>query len=80
MMRKDNPPAFPHLSPNYDGNWDNEPQRCGMSLRDWFAGQALAEFASLIAVDRPDTMNVVARLSYNMADAMLAARQSGDPS
>lgn len=46
----------------------------GMSLRDYYAGQALAEFANLVTVDVPETMHVVAGLSYQMADAMLAAR------
>ena len=47
----------------------------GMTLRDYFAGQALVEFASLVTVSKPETLNVVARLSYQMADAMLTARQ-----
>jgi hypothetical protein len=50
----------------------------GMSLRDYYAGQALAEFAGLVTVDVPETMRVVAGLSYKMADAMLAARAKGD--
>lgn len=46
----------------------------GMSLRDWFAGMALSAICSkpgwLISQDAP----VIARQSYEAADAMLAVR------
>ena len=46
----------------------------GMSLRDWFAGQALVGICA-----NPDTGNgdeqKQARWAYQAADAMLAARQ-----
>jgi hypothetical protein len=42
----------------------------GMSLRDWFAGQALAETA------RDYTATAAALLAYDYADAMLAARKA----
>jgi hypothetical protein len=47
MSEKDGGPAFPHLKPmfRYDGNGiatEVAPELNGMSLRDWFAGQALA--------------------------------------
>jgi hypothetical protein len=44
----------------------------GMTLRDWFAGQALAN------VDHdPDLPEIAARAAYRIADAMLAARKDG---
>ena len=43
----------------------------GMSLRDWFAGQALAG----CAVDEAHP-NLVAQWCYRIADAMLAAREA----
>lgn len=46
-----------------------------MSLRDWFAGQALVEVASLIAYQTPSTFRVVAELAYDLADQMLIARE-----
>ncbi len=46
----------------------------GMSLRDYYAGQALIEFASLVTVTQDRTFDVVAGLCYKMADAMLAQR------
>lgn len=57
----------------------------GMSIRDWFAGQALAgEFAAQneitgeIANSTPDEwMLDRAKVLYRMADAMIAARKAG---
>ena len=50
-------------------------QQNGMSLRDWFAGQALAGFGA-----NPETYSwdysVMARAAYAQADAMLAAREA----
>ncbi len=50
----------------------------GMSLRDYYAGQALAEFANFVSAGNPSTFNVVAGFCYQMADAMLEARAKGD--
>lgn len=57
-----NPNAFPN---KYDGaEYD------GMTLRDWFAGQALAGLAAS-AMDMPaEAYGITA---YSIADAMLAA-------
>lgn len=59
--------AFPH-----DGGAGNE----GMTLRDWFAGQALAGMMAdpNVRVDA-ETNRVIARQSYDLADAMIEARQ-----
>ena len=47
----------------------------GMSLRDWFAGQALA---GLVFILRPDSgIKSDAATAYRFADAMLAAREEG---
>ena len=59
-MTKDGGRAFPN------SNYEN-----GMSLRDWFAGQALADLA---ATDSED----VALECYQIADAMLAHRGEAD--
>ena len=58
-------PAFPNDYCN--------PSSQGMSLRDWFAGQALAGQSSIprIAWSFKD----IAELAYEQADAMLAERQ-----
>lgn len=77
--RNNGGPAFPlapRLAPDGDVNsyWTQHPQD-GMSLRDWFAGQALYYTADF---SRPhvnaDNMKMTARLAYDIADAMLAER------
>lgn len=45
----------------------------GMSLRDWFAGQALAQ-PECSGFSKPSEM---AEAAYNIADAMIAARKGG---
>lgn len=47
----------------------------GMTLRDWFAGQALAEYAGLVDFKVAGTAKFVAQACYHMADAMLEARK-----
>lgn len=53
----------------------------GMSLRDWFAGQALAGWLASFVNDRQHPVmraidDEVAQYSYSMADAMLKARNA----
>lgn len=69
-----NPPAFP------TGADDTE----GMTLRDWFAAQALAGDLSSQSVETGEWQNTAsdrfvlerARFYYRFADAMLAARNA----
>ena len=63
----DGGPAFPNRGVNSHGpsNYD------GMTLRDWFAGQALI---GELAAANMATSEALARCSYGMADAMLAER------
>lgn len=67
----DGGPAFPGGVRDTDGNWISLSGDPGMSLRDWFAGQALSNMAGSSA-------DQVAKLAYNIADAMLAARKGGN--
>ncbi len=61
--------AFPSAPEGY------EPAH-GMTLRDWFAGQALAGILANEGVGRTvDTKLADAMHAYRMADAMLAARK-----
>jgi hypothetical protein len=60
----DGGPAFPVT-------WDFVDGETGMSLRDWFAGQALAGLAAMDADCGPAGL---ASDAYRLADAMLAAR------
>lgn len=72
-------PAFPQTNTNYYGGETSVDVTGGMSLRDWFAGQALAGLVVLCSHDTlRDGMTYeqhVARNSYRVADAMLAARR-----
>ena len=51
------------------------PQSNGLTVRDWFAGQAVLNTA--VDLMEPDEENAirVARHAYSIADAMLAVRQ-----
>jgi hypothetical protein len=69
-------PAFPRFVPegHYNGSVDFE----GMSLRDYFAGQALAGVwagreSDFVKISAPTTTDV-AVACYAIADAMIAAR------
>lgn len=66
-MRDDNEPAFPWLAPSRDE------RHHGMSLRDYFAAHALGPVWNNCSVSGVDD---IAALTYQMADAMLKARQS----
>jgi hypothetical protein len=66
-MKDTGGPAFPHEMGS------KEFERAGMSLRDWFAGQAccgLAQHCGMAAED------YIARESYCIADAMIAQRSN----
>ena len=73
---EDGGPAFAHGSPEHGGH-------PGMSLRDWFAGQAMAGFyagyrdTSQLSTF-PSDLKTDAETFYEIADAMLAARKGGD--
>jgi hypothetical protein len=62
IERPDNPPAFPREGYN----------QLGMTLRDWFAGQALAGLC--VTFCDGETYKHVSQTAYRHADAMLAAR------
>ena len=73
----DGGPAFPQLSLDA---WNKPYVTGGMSLRDYLAGQAMQGFVEgNTALSRPiiDDTNYefIACQSYEMADAMLKARQ-----
>lgn len=68
----DGGPAFPLPDSSSSFNSSLNGGIDGMSLRDWFAGQALAGVLAFNSVaSQPET---VAVLAYLMADAMLAHR------
>ena len=68
-MSKENDggPAFPQ---DLQGRRGDDPDMQGMSLRDWFAGQAIAGLALDTAPEA-----AVAEWAYTLAGAMLEARK-----
>ena len=71
-------PAFPHMKrprPDLGAGVSETFTDGGMSLRDWFAGQALMSMLSAPDKISDSTYSVAAGLSYKFADAMLEARR-----
>ncbi|UNY40277.1 hypothetical protein KLEP181_gp33 [Paracoccus phage vB_PmaP_KLEP18-1] len=62
-------PAFP-ITAGY------QVHATGMTLRDWFAGQALAGISANYELGNADG-ETQARWAYKAADAMIAAREEG---
>ncbi len=65
-------PAFPTERPI--PGYSKTGIRGGMSLRDYFAGQALTGFATMPGFNH-DNGQHAAKICYELADAMLAARE-----
>lgn len=71
--RKDGGPAFPFNEKHDDGS--HYYSNAGMSLRDWFAGQALAGMLAYTgSYGLGNGPGETAVRAYEIADAMLAAR------
>lgn len=76
-MKRYNPPAFPHLEA-HDPSFAYV--ATGMTLRDWFAGQALPSIIAACAGDTnarraPSLEEYFAERAYTVADALLAERE-----
>lgn len=65
---KNNVPAFPQTLLNEECKVDT-----GMTLRDWFAGKALISLIQMADIEIENKH--IAETSYQLADAMLAARE-----
>ena len=66
----DNPPAFPNpMIPEWQEG------STGMSLRDWFAGQALAGLCSDPKMSTAGDAHLIPAVAYAFADKMLLSRQ-----
>ena len=89
MSVNDGGSAFPVVASTGDPR-DGVYCRDGMSLRDYFAGQAIAGvFACIVSTDACTALlkasasagksieDLVAKSAYQFADAMLAAREGG---
>ena len=78
----DGGPALPQIVSEYDDSAHkyvgNTYSVGGMSLRDWFAGEAISAInENFEPQDDKDWAAWVARCSYAVADAMLAERAKG---
>ena len=69
--RHDGGPAFPLAVTTDSVDYH------GMSLRDWFAGQAMHK--GVVNGDWDSSIQWRAKCAYQMADAMLAARSEAKP-
>lgn len=78
MAMSDGGPAFPLTAgPDGDRDWNRSG---GMSLRDYFAGQAVAVMLSdARGVGVGDEGKWIAVAAYYVADAMIAAREAQSP-
>ncbi len=76
MSDKDGGPAFPQPATSEGFATNTCP---GMTLRDWFAGKAMAAMLRNVTDPQGFTIQAVkeerARRAYEEADAMLAARK-----
>lgn len=74
MRNKDGGPAFPHANVRQvtnNGAWKDWHIEHGMTLRDYFAGQALT---GLLAEGSDSSFSVVVSCAYDIAGAMLEER------
>ena len=73
----DGGPAFPHSSQPLDAQGNpmcGEHSEWGMTLRDWFAGQALVAIPHIGCGADLETREL-AEAAYQVADAMIEARE-----
>lgn len=81
-MTIENPSVFPSQLRKARGPGDHDPE-AGMTLRDWFASQALPATLTAMANGQhgvqpgKTVMESAAADAYAMADAMLAERAKG---
>lgn len=69
METTDGGPAFPWTTCGSGGYSGQNGHNDGMSLRDYFAGQALCGYVSRVS------FKMAAKLAYQQADAMIEARK-----
>ena len=77
-MKKDGGSAFPSEQSECQDNTWNQTFDPGMSLRDWFAGQAMVGLMgdSGLRPSNLDEFEHMATRLYQVADAMLKARDT----
>jgi len=70
----DGGPAFPCDIQVEDNSGSHYEEHSGLSLRDWFAGQALSSMTVAPDYSKGPCNFAMAERAYCIADAMLAAR------
>ena len=74
-----NQPAFPHTHLGiHKGalSYEDTDYEDGMTLRDYFAKAAMQGFLAFVGPDiEADSMETIARMAYDMADAMMEQRE-----
>lgn len=70
-------PTNPSAFPREDYQADDAPGQRGMTLRDWFAGQAIIALLPGRYVGADADAQMMAEQIYKFADAMLAERERG---
>jgi hypothetical protein len=68
--------AFPVRNRWDPGNEDFDLDDPGMTLRDWFAGQALAGLSKTDCFINKDVAEHIAKQCYTLADTMLLVREN----
>ena len=78
--RNDGGPAFARPAGDYEGSQHGNGAQCGMTLRDYFAAKAMQAHISRHPIEGGGTDypfdETIAVWSYEMADAMLEARNA----
>jgi len=78
-MKNDGGPAFPR--PASPGAKHANESQAGMSLRDYFAGRAIpaAWLEETEGWEKTGHAPSIAKLAYELADAMIVAREKPEP-
>ena len=72
MTKNDGGPAFAHSGTDGPDGYPGTFPQVGMSLRDWFAGQAMITLIG--SRQHSGSFKFMSELCYKVADDMLAAR------
>ncbi|ELI9044540.1 hypothetical protein RSM66_002799 [Pseudomonas aeruginosa] len=73
MSKDDGGPAFARPAGDYSGTRHGNAAQAGMTLRDYFAAKVLAGRSAIPGTIDPDYEG---KIAYQLADAMLAARDA----
>jgi hypothetical protein len=76
MSKQTGGAAFPRSGNEWEGmEWVPSPDQTGMTLRDYFAAKAMQRIMASSEFTNTETFEEDANVAYQMADAMLKARE-----